>query len=103
MAKGVRLDIRLTDDEKDDLYQRAEYLDMRPTEYARMLLFPVEVDAPVVQVKPSVAPVVKPKVIPPRSVGLVVKLDRIYTGETVSKFGRVMREYVAEDGSKRWE
>jgi hypothetical protein len=103
MAKGEKVEIRMTTEEKAELYGRADELDMKPTDYVRMLLFPSEVDAPVVQVKAAVAPV-KPKGDGRANVGgYVGKSGRDYTGETISKFGRVMREYRDDDGALRWE
>jgi len=103
MKVDGRINIRVPVAEKAAWEEQADTCDMSLSDWIRMRCDVGKPNAPVVQVKPSVAPVVKPVVVPPHSTGQVVKLGRIYTGETVSKFGRVMREYVAEDGSKRWE
>lgn len=95
MAKGEKVEIRMTAEEKAELYGRAEELDMRPTEYVRMLLFdPPKSAAPSAVVKPIAPPPVPYPPMPSK------KLD--YTGEHAIMFHKQQYEYVDEQGRKLW-
>lgn len=95
MSKGEKFEIRCSVEEKADLYARAAELDMKPTEYGRLLLFspPRACET----VKPVVYPVQEEQVISPP-----MSSKRNYTGETALMFHKKQYEYVSEDGIKLW-
>jgi hypothetical protein len=84
MAKGEKVEIRMTTEEKAELYGRADELDMKPTDYVRMLLF-----APA---SATVAVVAETAVKPPAAVP-VVSNGKEYTGASYMFNGRLMYEY----------
>ena len=88
---------RLSDEERDAWQEQAERSDMNLSEWIRdccnSRLGQVADVVPLdVYVKPVPAVVVKRG-----------KDGRNYTGATISKFGRVMCEYIDDDGLFRWE
>lgn len=94
--KSEKLEIRLTVAEKERLYDMAD--GARLSDYVKGVLFGgVIPDRQVAVVAPEPVSDTPAKPEP----AIVVKRDkggRNYTGATVSKFGRVMREYVGDDG-----
>ena len=95
MAKGEKVEIRMTAEEKSELYGRAEELDMKPTEYVRMLLF----DPPKAAAPPAVVRLIAPPPVPYPPMPSK-KLD--YTGEHAIMFHKQQYEYEDEQGRKLW-
>ena len=95
MSKGDKFEIRCSAEEKADLYARAAELDMKPTEYGRMLLFipPRTCET----VKPVVRPVLDNHIVSPP-----ISSKRNYTGATAILFHKQQYEYLLDDGTTRW-
>ena len=100
MAKGEKVEIRMTTEEKAELYGRAEELDMKPTEYVRMLLFdPPKVPVDTVASEPAIT---APKPFAPLPEPSVPRKKLNYTGAHAIMFHQQQYEYEDERGVKLW-
>lgn len=104
--KEFRFDLRLTEEEKVDLYARAAADKLKPAIYARKLLFPsVAPVAPPVATEavPPLAETPEPLPEPPRELPPdPPKVKRNYTGDTAMMFHRKQYEYLDEHGKRLW-